>query len=396
MPLAECQRLLKGKGRSKPTPEMAAFLLSWIACHRAGGEARSCGHLVQLFDGHHEALTSLQKALSSSSGAWLLPVLGFVMRRARQCAVSADQAISAARPQPGASSGSSSSLGDAEELGAKADKCEELARTLNQLFNTCLADRAADGKMLGCLDIINNLFKIYFKMSNLRMIPSLLRTVASKGFPSLDSFPISHLVTYKFYLGRLELLQGNYPAADQSLSFAFERCTVRSPVNKRLCLLFLVPVRLMLGKLPRRELLRKYQLPLYQALTDVIRAGDIRAFTELVERHQDVFISRGTFILINKLRYVVLRVFLSRVAVISKASTGHCIVPGCKFTKTGPHLHLSVLQQLLKDIDIPEIECIIVNLISRKLVRGYLSHQAGILVMSKGRAFPPISQMLLL
>src|SRR3989338_2915637 len=89
MPLAECQRLLKGKGRSKPTPEMAAFLLSWIACHRAGGEARSCGHLVQLFDGHHEALTSLQKALSSSSGAWLLPVLGFVMRRARQCAVSA-------------------------------------------------------------------------------------------------------------------------------------------------------------------------------------------------------------------------------------------------------------------------------------------------------------------
>ncbi len=43
------------------------------------------------------------------------------------------------------------------------------------------------------------------------------------------------------------------------------------------------------------------------------------------------------------------------------------------------------------EMDLDGVECIVANLIYRKLVKGYLSHQHRIAVLSKQDPFPPLS-----
>ena len=45
------------------------------------------------------------------------------------------------------------------------------------------------------------------------------------------------------------------------------------------------------------------------------------------------------------------------------------------------------------EMDIDEIECVLANLIYSGYVKGYISHQHGKLVVSKGVAFPPLSEV---
>ena len=83
------------------------------------------------------------------------------------------------------------------------------------------------------------------------------------------SFPKAQLVTYKYFLGRLSLLNSQAkplwhappPAppksdtarvlqvarAERELAFSFEHCPARAYKNKRLILRYLVPVRMALG-----------------------------------------------------------------------------------------------------------------------------------------------------
>ena len=42
-------------------------------------------------------------------------------------------------------------------------------------------------------------------------------------------------------------------------------------------------------------------------------------------------------------------------------------------------------------MDMDGVECIVANLIYRKYVKGYLSHQHSVAVLSKADPFPPLS-----
>ena len=43
------------------------------------------------------------------------------------------------------------------------------------------------------------------------------------------------------------------------------------------------------------------------------------------------------------------------------------------------------------DVDIDEVECIVANLIHANRIKGYVSHAAGKLVVSKENAFPSLN-----
>jgi hypothetical protein len=47
------------------------------------------------------------------------------------------------------------------------------------------------------------------------------------------------------------------------------------------------------------------------------------------------------------------------------------------------------------DMDLDEVECVLVNLIYRKYIKGYISHKSRVLVLSKQGAFPALSTVLL-
>ena len=48
------------------------------------------------------------------------------------------------------------------------------------------------------------------QLNTVNLCKNLIRSVESPGFPALTEFPVSQLVTYKFYVGKLDVFNGSY------------------------------------------------------------------------------------------------------------------------------------------------------------------------------------------
>lgn len=100
---------------------------------------------------------------------------------------------------------------------------------------------------------------------------------------------------------------------------------------------------------------------------------------------QESLIQTGTYIILEKLKASVYRSLVKTVHSIHMSNeTG-----GKQF-----QLPLAMLQKSLDwlgvSMDLDEVECVLVNLIYRKYLKGYISHKNRILVLSKNEAFPPL------
>lgn len=69
------------------------------------------------------------------------------------------------------------------------------------------------GKRLALLEIVNTLFKVYFQLNTLRLCKTLINAVNSGVFPELEAFPASQRVTYRYYMGRLNIFDEQYVGA---------------------------------------------------------------------------------------------------------------------------------------------------------------------------------------
>merc|ERR1711942_538308 len=130
-----------------------------------------------------------------------------------------------------------------------------------QCFRVCASDSraaVADSKKWGMLNLVNQLFKIYFKVNKLHLCRPLIRAIDQSNLK--EHFARAQLVTYKFYVGKKHMFDSEYRLAEESLSFAFLRCHKASKRNKKLILIYLIPVKLLLGQMPKGSLLKKVYL----------------------------------------------------------------------------------------------------------------------------------------
>jgi nuclear mRNA export protein PCID2/THP1 len=261
-------------------------------------------------------------------------------------------------------------------------------RTLKKAFSVTNGDRSncgAESKRVGTLEVINQLFRVYFKLNALRLCQHLIRTVNAPGFLDFDSsFPVAHRVTYKFYVGRLHLYEDRYSEAVDNLTYAVDRTPEQYEINKRLVLLYLIPARILRGTLPSRRLLKGYNMFWYEDISRALRTGNLRLFDEAVERHEQFFIRKGLYLAIEKMRSLVYRSLCSK---LYNARVAMAKVDPHKVKLEDVQLSLRVCGvEMSKD----EVECILANLIYNGIIKGYLSHTVGYLVLSTKNAFPPL------
>jgi len=305
--------------------------------------------------------------------SWSLPALHTLDLALRRAAMRADEQL--------------------KEQGKKPEKLAEAAGLLQKSFRIVVTDRAPieSSKKWGALHVINNLFKIYFQLNNLRLCQNLIRAVEGPGFPKgLDgqvisgrNFPMAQLVTYHYFVGRLSLLNSQFARAERQLTFSFDRCPAASFKNKRLILRYLVPVRLVLGVFASPALLRKYQLEQFVPLCRAVDRGDLRTFERELDEHQQLFIRHGSYLLIERAKTIAYRNFFQRVHSLSPAGTA----------KHDVALFKRCLDVSGVVMDTDEIECVLANLIYKGYIKGYISHQHGKLVVSKGNAFPALREV---
>ena len=290
-------------------------------------------------------LTAFLREFRACEGAWAVPALLSLARGVRTVAASADERLPPGTP-------------------TELKRLSDAGRQLQACFRG--ASSGADrGKRMAMLPLACQLFKVYFKLDTLQTCKNLTRTLEAPNAIPLDSFPVGQLVTYRFYTGRLAVFDENYAKADADLSFAFARCHVASARNKARVLQYLIPVKLLLGQLPRPELLQRYDLPHYGPVAAAVRSGDVRLLDGALAQHAPLFIRAGTFLLLEKLRNGVFRTLLKRIHNVQKLRE-----PAKAF-----QLPIALFQQALawcgaEAMDLDECECVLANLIYRKYVKA--------------------------
>jgi len=351
--------ILESTGADKNFRDWSHSFKSWCLASYAAhlGDAEKCYH-------HQSNLhSSLNQLFGQSSGNWLVPALHVVCKNTHAMAIRADRYYK---------------KGDNARL-------QSAVTLLQESFSKALNDRtefvpnapfSEDGsKKAGVLYIVNQLFSMYFRLNTLRLCKNLLRPVESRNLH--EEGTMGQKVTYRYYVGRLNMFEDKYSEAEQHLDYALRHCHKNATLNKRCILNYLLPVKLMRGRFPTHKLLAKYSLKEFEEIVEGIQKGDMRTFSNGLAKHQELFIRRGTYLLLEKCKILCYRNLLKRV-----------------YTVLGerPQIPLLRIERTLKwlgiSMDEDEIECILANLIFRGFIKGYIAHAKKILVLSKASPFP--------
>ncbi len=75
-----------------------------------------------------------------------------------------------------------------------------------------------------------------------------IRPVESRGLHEQGTK--GEMVTYRYFVGRLNMFEDQYEAAELSLDYAFLHCHKAAHANKKFILRYLVPVKIYRGRLP--------------------------------------------------------------------------------------------------------------------------------------------------
>uniref|UniRef100_A0A668A121 PCI domain-containing protein 2 n=1 Tax=Myripristis murdjan TaxID=586833 RepID=A0A668A121_9TELE len=237
-----------------------------------------------------------------------------------------------------------------------------------------------DSKKWGMLFLINQLFKIYFKINKLHLCKPLIRAIDSSNLK--NDYSMAQRVTYKYYVGRKAMFDSDFKPAEEYLSFSFQHCHRSSQKNKRMILIYLLPVKMLLGHMPTHQLLRKYDLMQFADVTKAVSEGNLLLLNEALVKHETFFIRCGIFLILEKLKIITYRNLFKKVYQLLRTHQ----LPLDAFL-----VALRMMQ--VDEVNIDEVQCILANLIYMGHIKGYISHQHQKLVVSKQNPFPPLSSV---
>jgi hypothetical protein len=127
----------------------------------------------------------------------------------------------------------------------------------------------------------------------------------------LEEFPLADQVTFAYYNGVLAFIDEQYELADEKLSFASRNCLKTSKKNKGRILNYLVPVKVLRGARPQQNIFQRYQMypmmSIYNAFIKAVVMGHVALFDSLFLDFERELIQAGTYLIIEKCRFLCLR-----------------------------------------------------------------------------------------
>ena len=244
--------------------------------------------------------------------------------------------------------------------------------------------------------------------------------------PTLEAFPRSHIVTFKYYVGVIRFLEEDYPQAEENLTSAWHMCHRSAPRNIELILTYLIPTLLLTRQqLPSPRLLTPYPRlgSLFAPLTLAIRTGSLSAFDTALADGEHEFVKRRIYLTLERGRDICLRNLLRKVYL-----AGNLDEEGKRNTRIhvrdfAAAIRLGESGSSAEGMDVEmetdesvggnndEVECLVANMIykvrfppstsalhaptppsfsprQQNLMKGYISRERGIVVLSKNGAFP--------
>ncbi|KAK9524281.1 hypothetical protein VZT92_018131 [Zoarces viviparus] len=353
-PEEKCQQLLE-----PPYDEM-------VAAHLRSIYAVSNHDFVEAYKFQTLVVQSFLRAFQSHKEEnWALPMMFTVTLDLRIFANNAEQQL------------------QKKGKGHPGEMLEKAAEQLMSCFRVCASDNRAgieDSKKWGMMFLSNQLFKIYFKINKLHLCKPLIRAIDSSNLK--NDYSLAQKVTYKYYVGRKAMFDSDFKPAEEFLSYAFHHCHPSCQKNKRMILIYLLPVKMLLGHMPTHQLLRKYDLMQFADVTKSVSEGNLLLLNEALSKHETFFIRCGIFLILEKLKIITYRNLFKKVYLLLRTHQ----LPLDAFL-------VAMKMMQLDDVDLDEVQCILANLIYMGPIKGYISHQHQKLVVSKQNPFPPLSSV---
>lgn len=272
------------------------------------------------------------------------------------------------------------------------EEVESAAKLVFGILSKCIGDRTPgpSSRKTIVYHIANQLLGLYMRLGTVGpgQFDSVTRNIVSSGV-KFHQYSMSDRVGYRYYLGRYYLSQQAFSRARTHLSWAFKHCTMASPRNKRLILIYLTTASLPLGYFPTLQVLEATDLTIFFApLIQALKKGDVGRFHQHL-RDQDAWFTHYDIALILEFRCDLLlyrslfrRVFiLLRPTVVQKT-------PNVKLTSL-----LHAVRFVTRDTswDQADVENLCVTMIDVGYIRGYIHHVNQILVLDKKKfGFPNV------
>ncbi|CDR87275.1 related to CSN12-COP9 signalosome (CSN) subunit [Sporisorium scitamineum] len=350
----------------------------------AEGKTRA-ERLGEAFDAYNAAVTAFLRYFATlTPGRWALPLLRILCLNLRWLAVQADSASSSSPPP----TTTLAAVAGPRTSSQPNKRLEECARQLNKAFTACIADRNPDlneSRKWGTYEVVGMVFRTYFRLKSVSLCRNILRAISAAALPDLGEFPKSQQVTFRYYVGVLAFLNEEYARAEGELEEALMGCHGGARRNQVMILRWLIPVKLLRGLIPHPGLMRD-GLEVYAPFIEAVRTGNIHLFDTSLTHHSPHLVKISTFIAIEHSRHITLRTLLKRISLSLPPPTPTRIpLPLIHRATSSPIVKLEYSQM--------ELEWVLATLIGKGYVKGYIAHERGVLVLSKGLAFPRVGDV---
>jgi hypothetical protein len=206
--------------------------------------------------------------------------------------------------------------------------------------------------------------------------------------PPLDAFPKSHQVTFNYYVGVIHFLEEDYMTSESHLLAALQQCASGASKNQELILTYLIPAHLMTThQLPAPALFANYPRlsHLFQTICTTIRTGNLQAFDAALEANEDEYVRRRIYLTLERSRDIALRNLFRRVFIINQKKTR---IPVDEFRRAMGFAIAGKNGGTRKEVEPEEVECLLAGMIYKGLMKGYISREKGMVVLSNKEAFP--------
>lgn len=288
--------------------------------------------------------------------------------------------------------------------GKKFKRLIFISTILTKVFNHLRSLKGHSNKKLLIIFIVNNLNKIYFIINNPLLCANIFANMNLLNL-RFNQYPKSQQVEYRYILGRYYIIKNQVYKAYHHLNWCYTHSNKFNDNKNTLRILrFLIPVSILIGKLPSRQILNisiEFQ-QLYTPLVKYFKQGNFIGFQKTLFDNQEYFKSKFLLILlVQRSRVLIFRnLFFNTFKIIQSTRFSYDELQVAPRKSIGSAQQQSSLfgnqylyQIINEPIDDAFIENVCVSLIENDLIRGNVLSRARTLVLSKKEPFTDITSV---
>ncbi|KAI3648092.1 hypothetical protein MP228_005946 [Amoeboaphelidium protococcarum] len=291
-------------------------------------------------------------------------------------------------------------IGDEKVQESSQKHLEEASRMVMKAFTSCINDRSPleHSRKWGTYKIMVLLFKCYRKLGTLNLSKNSILAIRNAKLPADEDFDAQDIVQFKFYLASYLFWSEQYALALEEFLFVWKHVSrlQNCPKVQHAVLEQLIPLQLINGSL----MLTKPQFLCdnveeldrlcdeHVALALIVKSGNVPKLKSIFAAGagsqpvmQVARLSSKSYLVLERAMLVCWRNLLKRVYVANDKSS--------RMPLDHIAIALSLFEPQFKLSGI-EIECVVANLIYKNMVKGYISHEKQILVLSNKEPYPKV------